>query len=551
MQKNDKVIKEKKMKMKRIGLLVAVLILWQGCADLDETLRADISAEEHYASVDGIRDLVIAMYDPLYEYYGYEAGEILTIPGTDEFTYAQGRRGLWNDYTSALNPTESDARSMLGIWNEFFRGINLANSVLARIDDASGVTSEQRTRWTAEARFLRAHYYHILVQHFGPVHLTLEETLGVETEANRTPEEEIWAEVIEDLKYAIDNLPEIQSEFGRPTVNAARHNLAKVHLILQNWEDAANYAIQVIDSGIHSLMDSYEEVFDPYNQQHEEVIWAVVRNQDSRVRRDVRTARDFGMRQHTIQGVIPDNVYGSMTSRYMPTRFLIEEVFGNDPDNGGINYWNDTRYFASFKEVFYYNDEANLPPGAAVGDTAFYAPTALHYQQMTDEEAAQKAADGNYIFLRMEDWTDALYTSYVEKWRHPDIQMYWGRNVQVMRLAETYLIAAEALMMDGQLGAAVEYFNVVRQRAAYPGQDIPLMTVDELNIDEILNERSRELGGETMRWKDLKRTGKLLERVRAYNKRAAPNIQEFHLLRPIPQSQIDRTTNDYPQNPGY
>jgi starch-binding outer membrane protein, SusD/RagB family len=536
---------------KVLTLLIGIPIIFLGCTDLSENLMSDISAEEHYSTAEGIHDLTVAMYDPLYEYYGYEAGEILTVPGTDEFTYAQGRRGLWNDYSAALNPTEDDARGMLGIWNEFFRGINLTNSVLARIDDATGVTDAQRLRWTAEARFLRGYYYHILVQHFGGVHLTLEETIGVETEAHRVSENEIWEVVVDDFLYAIDNLPLVQTSFGRATKNAARHALAKTYLILENWQDAADLAIEIIDSGQHSLLDNFADVFDPYNQEHEEVIWSVVRNFDTRVRRDARTARDFGMRQHTIQGVRADNIYGSMTSRYLPTRFLIEEIFGNDPDNGGINYWNDTRYHASFKEVFYYNDEANLPPGAAVGDTAWYGPTALHYQQLTDQEAAQKGQDGNYIFMRMEDWTDALYTSMIEKFRHPDIQMYWGRNVIVMRLAETYLIAAEALMMDGRLNEAADYLNEVRLRAQAPGQQIPLIAPEELNIDEILNERSRELAGETMRWKDLKRTGKLLERVRAYNDRAAPNIQEHHLLRPIPQSQIDRTTNNYPQNPGY
>ncbi len=539
-------------KLKIIALLIFVANLFSlGCTDLSESLRSDISADVHYSTAAGIQDLTIAMYDPLYEYYGYEAGSLLTVTGTDEFTYGSGRRSLWNDYTAALNPTEGDVRGVLGIWNNFYRGINLTNSVLARIDDATGVTQNQRQRWTAEARFLRAHYYHILVQHFGGVHLTLEETIGIETEAHRASESEIWDVVVEDLIYAIDNLPEDQSSFGRATANAARHSLAKVYLILENWDEAARLAIEVIDSGQHRLLDNFADVFDPYNQEHEEIIWSVVRNQDTRVRRNDESARVFGMRAQTIQGITTENVYGLAASRYLPTKFLIEEVFGNDPNNGGINFWNDTRYFSSFKEVWYYNDEANLPMGTAIGDTAWYGPTALHYQQLTDEEARQKGEDGNYVFMRMEDWTDRMYTSMVDKFRNPDIQMYWGRNYIVMRLAETYLVAAEALMMTGRLQEAADYFNAVRLRAQAPNMQIPLIEPVELNIDEILNERARELAGENMRWKDLKRTGKLLERVRAYNKSAAPNIQEHHLLRPIPQSQIDRTTNEYPQNPGY
>ena len=106
-------------------------------------------------------------------------------------------------------------------------------------------------------------------------------------------------------------------------------------------------------------------------------------------------------------------------------------------------------------------------------------------------------------------------------------------------------------MMQDKLTEAAFYFNEVRKRAAFPGVEIPLITPEELDIDEILDERGRELAGELHRWPDLKRTGKLLERVKKYNPYGGPNIQEYHTLRPIPQSQIDRTKNEFGQNPGY
>ena len=82
-------------------------------------------------------------------------------------------------------------------------------------------------------------------------------------------------------------------------------------------------------------------------------------------------------------------------------------------------------------------------------------------------------------------------------------------------------------------------------------------------IDYILDERTRELAGEQMRWMDLARTGKLIDRVKLYNNVPArpgaeiPNPQPFHLLRPIPQGQIDASidpsqdNSKYPQNAGY
>jgi hypothetical protein len=119
------------------------------------------------------------------------------------------------------------------------------------------------------------------------------------------------------------------------------------------------------------------------------------------------------------------------------------------------------------------------------------------------------------------------------------------------------------------LNEAATQINVVRARAAASSGAVAAMTANTLTdltntgIDYILDERTRELAGEQMRWMDLVRTGKLVERVKLYNNTAAttgatvPNPQPFHVLRPIPQGQIDASrdlTQDnekYPQNPGY
>jgi len=147
-------------------------------------------------------------------------------------------------------------------------------------------------------------------------------------------------------------------------------------------------------------------------------------------------------------------------------------------------------------------------------------------------------------------------------------------NEIVFRSAEAYLIAAEAIVKGatgGKLGGAEVYYNKVLDRAlgTNTGKDpqcakfpedlkslVPISyraTAANINIDMILDERARELLGEYDRWYDLKRTGKLIERVKKYNPWAAKSntIKDMHYLRPIPQSEIDLSFPAMTQNPGY
>jgi starch-binding outer membrane protein, SusD/RagB family len=162
------------------------------------------------------------------------------------------------------------------------------------------------------------------------------------------------------------------------------------------------------------------------------------------------------------------------------------------------------------------------------------------------------------------------------------------RPVVHARLSDVYLIAAEAAFKLGQMQNAADMINVVRRRAAYRSGVGPMatcaagsptcypstavndqyapgfnqataevamnITAGQVTLDFILDERSREFYGESMRWLDLVRTRQLVNRVKAWNPtEAGTNITNNHMLRPIPQDQIDRVTvgPKYPQNPGY
>jgi len=438
-----------------------------------------------------------------------------------------------------------------------------------------GISDARKKTLVAEAHFLRALFYHHLVQTHGAVHLTLEETLGVETEANRTPENEIWEVVISDLEYAAANLPET-NDIPRATSGAARHLLARVNLITKNYEDAAKWAKEVIDSKLYELIDSYYTLWDPYEPHsgkgyNKETIFGILITPNAGTlgedHQDVK-ARRFAARVRSLPGIQATFHIGNQVSRHRPTPFLVHEIYNNDPARTDVpNQWNDERWTTCFKLVWYYNDPRTLPEGANIGDTAVFFPTEKKFDEMSDAEA-EAFTGGRYKMYRFKDWGTELWPSMALKFRmmgdeSPEMALalvpygdptYFWRTEPIFRLGETYLIAAEAYMMMGGAGnlqTAADYLNEIRKRAEAPGQVMPLIAPEDLNIDEILNERHRELAGEYLTWYDLKRTGKLLERVRLYNEKAAPNIQEYHLLRPIPQAQIDRCSNEYPQNPGY
>lgn len=125
------------------------------------------------------------------------------------------------------------------------------------------------------------------------------------------------------------------------------------------------------------------------------------------------------------------------------------------------------------------------------------------------------------------------------------------RDAMVIRLAEMYLIKAEAELGLSAPADALTTINALRDVRAIPGQNNRI--AGPVTLNTILDERAIELCGEQQRWFDLKRTRTLVDRVKAYNAQGAANVKATHLLRPIPQSQFDAIANktEFLQNEGY
>lgn len=546
--------------MKRFSYILLIAFLsacFVSCSDvLEEKPVGLATADSYYATSKGIEDGLKGVYSTLRKFYGQQESFFLTVTGTDVFTNGFG--GVTNspdinNYSANFLGTNAMVTT---VWDNFYIGINQANAVIGRAPKVEGLDEADRKRIIAEARFIRALYYFHLVQQFGDVHFSLEETIGVQTTANRTAASTIYTQgIIPDLEFAIANLPAKAAKYGRVTKPASEALLARVQLTLGNWEEAEKLASSVIKNYDFQLVKPFSRLWDIDNDINSEVVWSVQFTADPLTNGDGNKSHLFFIFDYAQNPTITrDLANGRPFQRFMPTNYLIK-LF--DPAK-------DSRWDGTFKTVWIANNKGTIN-GKAVspGDTA------IKIVPYPVADAVQNAVP--YWLIDFNDnWVGGTVTNLEigggQRRRYPAVKKFMDplrssvnaedgrRDFMVIRLAELYLIAGEAAWRQNKIADAVAYFNVVRSRAAIAGKEESMqIKAADLNLIFVLDERARELVGEVDRWYDLKRTGTLLERVKKYNLDAAPNIKEMHLVRPIPQTQIDRVTNpsEFMQNNGY
>lgn len=584
--------------MKKIYfLLIVILFLNPGCSDLlDEEPRA-LLTPDLFETAQGLEGGLIAAYSYLKFYYGSESGGNLTVYGTDEFTNGgQVSEPPLNIYRG-IDPDNGD---ILTPWNRAYPAINTLNGVIELAPEATDLSEEERSSLVAEAKCLRAEWYFILVKTFGGVTLDLG---SGPLRFNRTPSanfsraslSETYAAIISDLEDAVKDLPEAPKEPGRMWKATALDLLAKAYLT-RGWSEAAesgdfqkalDAAAQLIPNpespnGNYgtALLSDYEKVFEEGNEFNSEVLHTANRignldfdSFDTDLSGDLTLAQNrsnffFRMFYTDFPGMVRDVENGRMWVRYKPTDWLLYQAF-NHKDV-------DSRYQKSFQTVWIANDDdLSVYPvwTEAEANAGYVDPSKVGERKFTLGDTAvwilpdnisltenQIRAKGYTVLTPEEVSVDANHYPSLKKYDaklrpvsgtddDPNIASY--RPFIVNRLAETYLVAAEAAHKIGDDELAAKYINTIRKRAAWPGQESEIeISAADVDIDFILDERSRELAGEQKRWFDLVRTGKLKERAEEHN-RDVTQIEPHHLLRPIPQEQINLSVGDYPQNPGY
>lgn len=549
--------------------LTGVLFLANACTkELEEYNPTGLTAELAYTTPAGFESLVNATYAQARWWYGKEEGYGLSEMGTDLWQPAVDNR---NTEIMFYNNLQGNQAFIETLWGKLYGAVNLCNTGIKGVKDSGLSAALQQTR-EGELRFLRAFYYWHIVETWGGVHFQTEPTVGSQTTANRTPVQTFYNQIIEDLEKAISFLPNTTTEYGRVTKPAAEAFLARIHLTAGNNQQASDLAQKVISDYSYTLIPKYGDLWLMNNLKNSEVIWAVnytanlalsdltnpISNPVGHTRGGHNGHLMFLMTydRNGTYGMNRDLANGRPFARYMPSRFLLD-LFTEA---------NDSRYEGSFQEVWKCNKAgtAKKRVGAveidvtfAVGDTCLCArkfdvpdDVDLTKNYLIYDRSSMYKADGKYN-------NNAQYVSlkkFLDPTRPSIAEQQSARDAFVIRLAEMYLIAAEAEFNLGNSPKAADLVNVVRTRAAKAGKVAEMqITAADINIDFLLDERAREFAGEQLRWFDLKRTGKLVERVAAHNPEATEFVKPFHMLRPIPQRELDAVLNkdEFVQNPGY
>lgn len=582
---------------------------------LKEDSVTDVTTDSYVVNESGFEDLVKSCYPLLREVISVQNKESLVLRGTDIFTgvgwqdAASPTGSALDMYDVRLNSAMGDLALM---WDILYRQVSRANTAITRAPAITYLDQGKKAARVGEAKFLRALSYFYLVQIWGDVPMPLTETKSPDKKVVRVASADVYTQIIQDLEEAEADLPAVATDYGRATKGAAQFLLARVYLT-RGWNynnslggsnadfnTALSWADKVIAA--YPLVNEYKQLFPirnenplnqysgPQNARNSEVVFAIQYDDDPLTRGN-EISNEPGNGYHSIFGGSAESLPGNngRTSDYNRhqnkaiTTPAMYRLF--DPEN-------DTRYHHNFVDAQYALKDApnysyslsdpNLKVSYVKGDTVAYFPP-WNKVIAPEKMGVDMGGTKKYTVVTIDQYGKAPtsrlngITPLMFKFWEPNIpygDAYGTFDYVLFRSAEAYLIAAEAIVKGatgGALGGADVYYNAVLDRAVGPGvdplcakypEDVTSMetvsyraTPGNLTIDMILDERARELMGEFCRWFDLKRTDKLIERTKRMNpwtaKTDKSQLDEHHLVRPIPQHEIDRSSPQISQNDDY
>ncbi|MDD6364466.1 MAG: RagB/SusD family nutrient uptake outer membrane protein [Bacteroidales bacterium] len=571
---------------------VALTVFVSGCKDnefLDEHPKYFYTIDNVFSNQDQVDQALVNCYNKIRYLHsmGGEGREMFVFRcqnGTDMYDVSPIRKNYqFNDYSN-LNPERPEYKYIFGFW---YRMISYANLALygANLDGIEWDSEASRRYIIAQAHFFRAWAYKNLGECFGGVFIVPDLCFEPKFDFERVSRSETYSYAISELECCIDDFPETHPEKIRIVKGAALHTLAALYLDLgialeeegrtseakDAWEKSVKYASDVIGDGIHSLMTQrfgtrfadgphfyyasnsrdkteehryekagvtiegnvYWDMFQrgnvAFQDGNKEALWVIHCDLDAYVEQDkgsrLNYSRSFSpTARDAVPGILEglmEDVGGRGVTWVFPTEYARSLIYEGKWGEGDIRNSD-----AVFRKTFLGNVKGNSYYGKLIPWSVLY--------RLGQSESSRINAYTQMFPISCKVASDV----------YPDDDFggnksYLYRDDYVIRLAETYLIRAEAYMRVGDNANAAKDINVVRSRA----QCKYLVSEADINLDLILDERARELIYEEYRWNTLLRMGGTVavDRIRQYAYWDYPrsgSMKNFSVW-PIPQSVID------------
>lgn len=597
--------------MNKFNILIAMLVCLNicGCSDfLEEDPKGKLTTDNFYNSESDARQAINGVYRRLSDSWvtGYN---IKQIPND------LLKRASWDEASGLSNFTYGSENTYIaGMWQNHYAVIKDCNSVIDNVT-ANKEKINNWERYVGQAHGIRAFLYFDLVRWFGDVPLVLTDTKSLdELEVTRTPQKEVFRQIIEDFEYCISHTMDKGDtskgyQYGRLTKDACHGFLAKVYLWLgsvaqrdgkeilgnaaDNFEKSLEHSSAVIQGGRYKLVDYYPDVFNAKTRDKapDEVLWCVqgLTGDDT----GTWTGMMFGIRGNQNLGGSWDNISSSDYHRMMYEPSDSIRRLWNCPrmtiqDDGTLWGWDykmywDTRGDQKLSEATENNNWLQW----SIGKFRRYPladPSSYNYTNFGMDEPLLRYADvllmyaeaynevnhapGDYRPSSGMDMSGiSIQSAYdavnlVRKRSRIANEGIMHQDVLPRKLITDYATEVDECVPDWKPGAYGYIYDGVRTAWEYNryGDDYTAFRT------EILNERARELVAEsTDRWCDLVRRGILVKQMQAWRQYnpfisntereittpgAPENIQSRNMLLPVPLSEIDVNKN-LTQNPGY
>ncbi|WMI69152.1 RagB/SusD family nutrient uptake outer membrane protein [Mangrovimonas sp. YM274] len=483
--------------LNKIFLVGTALLTVNACSnyvDFEPSETHEIVADVYFQSKGDYEAILTGCYDPLqWLYLNTLIGDIATensLCGGESATDVVGLQQI-DDYTH--NPNNDNLTS---IWQWCYEGVNRVNYLE---ENKAKLDFEGKDAIYGQAYFLRAYYYFELVKFFGDVPLFTERRLdGTDSGTlQRTPKEEVYAQIENDLLEAVNSIPTTQTQDGRITKYAAQALLGKVYLFQDKFPEAAAMLQNVI--GVYSLVPDYESQFLRSGENGPESVFEIQYSNESEWYDwgcPTCGEGNFGI-IHNGPRAYSGPQFASGWSFNIPT-----ETLYNSFEEG------DTRRDASILNIVAYAEETGASYAEGYEHTGYFN---RKYIPRAGESGAQ--TELNYL-----------------------------TNYRAIRYADVLLMAAEANArgnIDEDL--ARQYLNEVRERA-FGNSDHNISSSGTALVQAIWAERNLELSMEGHHFFDLVRTGQAATEIEGF-------VSGKHDVFPVPQREID--ISGLTQNPQY